>query len=1417
MKNKTCKILLVFLVNLMSICGVAQVISNGTINASITTQNPFLDASSFFDISVSPSSSGKGLVFPRTNLVSFVFKTNLLGYGTFPTAFDGMIVYNFGTGNTAIDQGVVSTYVTPGFYYFSNPNGINTSSVTGGKWVRMNDSNISSTPSGDAFPTDPAPKAGDVFYNTNDKKFYYYNGTAWVSATGTPAGNTAPVNPVLGDTWYDTNVSPYILKIWNGADWVLIGGKGTPTGSSAPTNPSVGDTWYDTSVSPGILKIYDGDTNGWVSVGGSSDPANGSIKDIKLQAAGGGSLPQGVIDQVLTSAGGGQFKWMNAGSLPSGTDLPVAVPSAGVSFYDREDHILYISDGSDWQKVSGGVSIPTDEPTSPSAGEVYYDTDDDNLYYYNGSDWVILNGVVTGATDPITGSVEGSTGDTYYDTNSHIYYVYDGDSWETIGGMVINDLITGGTTNALSAEQGKTLKGLVDGKLGSAAVFEGDVTGTYSATTVAKIQSVSVSTTTPGTGQVLKYNGTSWSPAADNSSTTTVTNDLITGGTTNALSAEQGKTLKGLVDGKLGSAAVFSGDVTGTYSATTVTKIQSVSVSTTTPGNGQVLKYNGTSWSPAADNSSTTTVTNDLITGGTTNALSAEQGKTLKGLVDGKLGSAAVLSGDVTGTYSATTVTKIQSVSVSTTTPGNGQVLKYNGTSWSPAADNSSTTTVTNDLITGGTTNALSAEQGKTLKGLVDGKLGSAAVLSGDVTGTYSATTVTKIQSVSVSTTTPGNGQVLKYNGTSWSPAADNSSTTTVTNDLITGGTTNALSAEQGKTLKGLVDGKLGSATVFEGDVTGTYSATTVAKIQSVSVSTTAPGTGQVLKYNGTSWSPATDNSSTTTVTNDLITGGTTNALSAEQGKTLKGLVDGKLGSAAVFSGDVTGTYSATTVAKIQSVSVSTTAPNNGQVLKYNGTSWSPAADNSSTTTVTNDLITGGTTNALSAEQGKTLKGLVDGKLGSAAVFSGDVTGTYSATTVTKIQSVSVSTTTPGNGQVLKYNGTSWSPAADNSSTTTVTNDLITGGTTNALSAEQGKTLKGLVDGKLGSAAVFSGDVTGTYSATTVTKIQSVSVSTTTPGNGQVLKYNGTSWSPAADNSSTTTVTNDLITGGTTNALSAEQGKTLKGLVDGKLGSATVFEGDVTGTATSTAIAAGVIVNDDVSGTAAIDGTKINPDFGAQTVKLGTATNTGTVGVIAFNDGSNTSTTLVNLKGPTNPIVTSYDIHLPAVAPADGQVLSMKTAATGETEWKTVSGGGGGFTSTTLGSTVTITQANNDVTFTGGKTIMGGIFQTKGALYAKPVRTFSTADVDIDWRADDVCVLLLTGYNQSIKLPSASANQNRLVAINNRSGAPRAIANTGGGDTGIYGDEGFSQLSTLVGMVWFVSDGTSWRLYSGRP
>ena len=103
---------------------------------------------------------------------------------------------------------------------------------------------------------------------------------------------------------------------------------------------------------------------------------------------------------------------------------------------------------------------------------------------------------------------------------------------------VVNDLSTGGETAALSAEQGKTLKTSVDAATSDISALETEV------------ETLENSVQTMQTDQAEKDAAQDASIAACALKTEipTVVDDLTTGGTTAALSAEQGKALKADVD-----------------------------------------------------------------------------------------------------------------------------------------------------------------------------------------------------------------------------------------------------------------------------------------------------------------------------------------------------------------------------------------------------------------------------------------------------------------------------------------------------------------------------------------------------------------------------------------------------------------------------------------------------------------------------------------------------------------------------------------------------------------------------------------------------------------------------------------------------------------------------------------------------
>jgi hypothetical protein len=135
---------------------------------------------------------------------------------------------------------------------------------------------------------------------------------------------------------------------------------------------------------------------------------------------------------------------------------------------------------------------------------------------------------------------------------------------------------------------------------------------------------------------------------------------------------------------------------------------------------------------------------------------------------------------------------------------------------------------------------------------------------------------------------------------------------------------------------------------------------------------------------------------STSVIVNDLTTGGTAVPLSAEQGKSL---------AASIVSATVAVTDGLTSTSATDALSA-----NQGNVLKglvdtnISNISSNTSAINTKVTTsaIVDDLTTGGTAVPLSAEQGKALKGLVDTNVTNIATNA-----TYDVTTVTSDYTIS--------------------------------------------------------------------------------------------------------------------------------------------------------------------------------------------------------------------------------------------------------------------------------------------------------------------------------------------------------------------------------------------------------------------------
>jgi hypothetical protein len=151
-----------------------------------TNSNVFLDASINFSSAAGASNNvGKGLVVPSVDLVNFEFNADFLSSIDSPSFYDGMLVYNSATGTT-LTTGIrpsTATTVTPGFYYFSNPNGATNGNVTSGVWTPLG---------GDASTKNITSSETTLLTKINGAQLYSITGTFTASGTSTAVTVTIP-------------------------------------------------------------------------------------------------------------------------------------------------------------------------------------------------------------------------------------------------------------------------------------------------------------------------------------------------------------------------------------------------------------------------------------------------------------------------------------------------------------------------------------------------------------------------------------------------------------------------------------------------------------------------------------------------------------------------------------------------------------------------------------------------------------------------------------------------------------------------------------------------------------------------------------------------------------------------------------------------------------------------------------------------------------------------------------------------------------------------------------------------------------------------------------------------------------------------------------------------------------------------
>lgn len=400
------------------------------------------------------------------------------------------------------------------------------------------------------------------------------------------------------------------------------------------------------------------------------------------------------------------------------------------------------------------------------------------------------------------------------------------------------------------------------------------------------------------------------------------------------------------------------------------------------------------------------------------------------------------------------------------------------------------------------------------------------------------------------------------------------------------------------------------------GDLSGTAGAATVARIQGQAVSSTTPGAGQVLQFVGGVWTPAnltgggTVTNVTATAPISVANGTTTPAL------TLNPLADADISASAAIAGtkvnpafgaqNITTTTGSASIGGGLNVGLSNglQISNSGNFTRINNIATSfPSAQGVANTYLRNDgagnlswaTVAGGSDvtaqNGVLTGNGSTITGVASLPVNLGGTGATSLSGLVVGNGTSAFTAIA----TGANGQVLTVNAgvPSWQNASGLTNPMTTAGDLIYGGV--------GGTPTRLATGT----GFLKGGATPTYSSVDL---------------------------------ASTDVTGVLpIANGGTGAATAPLARTSLGL--GSLATLSAVA--------STEITDGTITDADISGTAAIAGSKITPNFGAQNVVTTGTLATGTAGAFAVDATGNitkirnVTTSFPAAQGAANSVLTN--------------------------------------------------------------------------------------------------------------------------------------------------------------------------------